>query len=300
MPGGRPPDAAAAAVVVRVPYRRPFSWAQVLAFLAPRAIPGVEITVDGRWRRTVRVGAAIAVVEVEDEPYAGALVARLTAAAGHALDETGLAVVSRCLTRVFDLDADAGRIDAVLGRDPLLAADVADRPGVRVPGAVDGWEMAVRAVLGQQVSVAAARTLAGRIAGRWGPSVTGTGADGPVRFVFPDAAALADADLASVGVMPARAASIRALARALASAPDLLAPGAPSESVLPRLGALPGIGPWTAQYLAMRALRDPDALPAGDLGLRRALGGADVAAAADRWRPWRAYGAMRLWTRQTG
>lgn len=280
------------ATLLRLPYRTPFRWADFLSFLAPRAIPGVEAVMDGAWRRTVRIAEAAGTVEVEDDPASGTLMARVALC-----DLAQLAAVRSRLERVFDLDADPARIDPVLALDPMLAGDIASRPGVRVPGAWDGFEMAVRAVLGQQVSVAGARTLAGRIAERWGTALAAAAVDTPLRVLFPAPADLADADLASVGVMPARARTIRGLAQALLAEPDLLSPhGGPSAEVMRRLRELPGIGPWTAQYVAMRALHDPDAFPAGDLGLRRALGGRDMTAATERWRPWRAYAAVRLWT----
>jgi AraC family transcriptional regulator of adaptative response / DNA-3-methyladenine glycosylase II len=167
----------------------------------------------------------------------------------------------------------------------MLAELVARQPGVRVPGAFDGFEVAVRAVLGQQVSVAGATTLAGRLIAAFGG--------------FPSPAALADSNLQGVGLTRARAAALRALARAVAEGAVRLEPGADSAALL----ELPGIGPWTAAYIAMRAFRDPDAIPLSDLGLRRALErlGADtrpgvLAARAEGWRPYRAYAAMHLWT----
>ncbi|HEX6011320.1 MAG TPA: AlkA N-terminal domain-containing protein, partial [Geminicoccaceae bacterium] len=287
-----------AGAVLRLPYREPFPWESVLAFLAARVIPGVEAVGGGTYRRTVRVGPATGAVEVERPPRTGWLLARV------ALSDLGqLAALRGRLRRLFDLDADPAAIDPVLARDPLLAADVAARPGQRVPGAWDGIEIGVRAILGQQISVAGARTLAGRIAARWGEPA----GDGGLARLFPTAAALAEADLAAVGVMPARARAVRALARALAAEPDLLAPHRPHGETVRRLEALPGIGPWTAQYIALRALRDPDAFPAADLGLLRAAAGAPgrpltprrLLERAEAWRPWRAYAAARLWTMAT-
>jgi AraC family transcriptional regulator of adaptative response / DNA-3-methyladenine glycosylase II len=207
-------------------------------------------------------------------------------------------VVSRC-RRLLDLDADACAIGAVLGADELLAPLVAARPGLRVPGAYDGFELAVRAVLGQQVSVPAARTLAGRLAERFGTRLEGT--DGSPSLLFPGPADLAEADLSGVGLTTARQATLRALAAAVAAGSLALDHGADPAETAARLGELPGIGPWTISYVQMRAVGDPDAFPAADLGLRRALGAlGGTAARADRWRPWRAYAAVHLWTWSAG
>jgi AraC family transcriptional regulator of adaptative response / DNA-3-methyladenine glycosylase II len=197
--------------------------------------------------------------------------------------------------RLFDLDADPLRIDAHLAEDPRLAPSVRARPGLRVPGAWDTFELGVRAILGQQVSVAGATTLAGRLVQRLGRPVPGGPAG--LTHLFPTPEALAAADAASLGLPRARAAAIVGLARATAEGRRPLEPG---EGPV----ALAGIGPWTAAYVAMRAGRDPDAFPAGDLALRRALAGEGGPAPPERevnlrsepWRPWRAYAAMHLWS----
>jgi 3-methyladenine DNA glycosylase/8-oxoguanine DNA glycosylase len=204
------------------------------------------------------------------------------------------AMVTR-VRRLFDLDADPQRIDADLARDRRLAPSVRARPGLRVPGAWDPFELAVRAILGQQVSVARATALSGRLVARFGQPVEG-GTDG-LTHLFPTPRALADADVASIGMPRARGEAIRDLARATAEGKR------PLEPVDGRIDVA-GIGPWTEAYVAMRAGRDPDAFPAGDLGLRRALSGADGTAPSERavlllsepWRPWRAYAAMHLWS----
>ncbi len=202
-------------------------------------------------------------------------------------------VVSRC-RQLLDLDADACAIAAVLAADDVLAPLVAARPGLRVPGAYDGFELAVRAVLGQQVSVAAASTLAGRLAARFGtrlPESTGPS------VLFPAPADLAEADLSGLGLTTARQATLRALATAVAGGRLALDHGADPEQTAARLGELPGIGPWTVAYILMRAVGDPDAFPGTDLGLRRALTDLGCQASrAERWRPWRAYAAVHLWT----
>jgi AraC family transcriptional regulator of adaptative response / DNA-3-methyladenine glycosylase II len=234
-------------------------------------------------------------------------------------------VVSRC-RQLLDLDTDPEPVGAVLAADELLAPLVAARPGVRVPGCCDGFELAVRAVLGQQVSLAAARTMAGRLAARFGtaldpppgeggpavgdaapasrsygtadggaPGCAPAGPGAPA-LLFPEPAALADADLSGLGMTTARQATVRSLAAAAASGRLALDRGADPQETAARLAELPGIGPWTSAYILMRALGDPDAFPATDLGLRRALGRLGGSAArARRWRPWRAYAAMHLW-----
>jgi len=200
-------------------------------------------------------------------------------------------VVARC-RRLLDLDADPHAVDEALRADPMLRRSVEATPGIRVPGAVDGFELAVRAVLGQQVSVAAAHTLAGRLVERCGKPLTV--ARGALTHAFPDATAVADADLDGLGLTGGRVRTLRALARTVADDGLVIDPIADRDEVRRRLLALPGVGPWTADYIAMRALGDPDAFPATDLVLARALG-ADGVARAERWRPWRAYAAMHLW-----
>ena len=207
-------------------------------------------------------------------------------------------MVSRC-RQLLDLDADACAINAVLAADGLLAPLVAARPGLRVPGTYDGFELAVRAVLGQQVSVPAARTLAGRLADRFGTRLEMP--DRSPSVLFPGPAGLADADLSGVGLTTARQATLRALAAAVAGGTLELDHGADPQETGARLAELPGVGPWTISYILMRAVRDPDAFPAADLGLRRALeqlGGTN--GRPDRWRPWRAYAAVHLWTWSAG
>jgi AraC family transcriptional regulator of adaptative response / DNA-3-methyladenine glycosylase II len=251
-------------------FQPPLDAERLLGFLAPRALPGIE-EVDARAYRRPREG-----VELRIE---GSVV---TVVQGRwAEPVTGIAGRARSL---LDLDADPDAVRRSLRGDPLLSGLVARHPGVRVPGAFDGFEVAVRAVLGQQVTVAGATTLAGRLVRTFGG--------------FPSADTLAEADLAGVGLTRARAAALRSLGRAVADRVVRLEPGADVAALL----EVPGIGPWTAAYVAMRALRDPDAIPLSDLGLRRALErlGVDarpaaVAARAERWRPYRAYAAMHLW-----
>ena len=253
-------------IVVRLPYRAPFDYAGLLAFLRPRAIPGVEFVEGGEYRRTISMGGVSGVIRVRNA--SGALKLSVPRAFTHTLKP----IVDR-VRRLFDLFADPDTIADDLSRDKSLRPLVRRNPGVRVPGAWDTFEMAVRAVVGQQVSVAAATTLMGRIAARFGTPIDGG-------IVFPDAATLRDADID--GMPASRASTIRALAAA-----DL-------EGDLRNIR---GVGPWTASYIAMRR-GDPDAFPAGDLVLRKAAGNIserELLARAEAWRPWRAYAAILLW-----
>ena len=267
-------------VTLRLPYTPPYDWDAMAAFLGARAIPGVEEVFEGGWRRLTAGGT------VEVRPGKGALMATIRCSRLAMLPG---AVVR--LRRLFDLDADARAIGRHLSRDPLLAPLVKARPGLRVPGAWDGFELAVRAVLGQQISVAGARTLAGRIAERFGAAPRHPAGD--LRRVFPGPERIAGADLSGIGLPKARARAISALA----AHPELPGPAATLEDAVERLARLPGFGPWTAHYVAMRALGEPDAFPSGDLGLMRATGltAAALQARAERWRPWRAYAAIHLW-----
>src|SRR5262249_41099879 len=197
--------------------------------------------------------------------------------------------------RVFDLGADPAVIAACLRRDPLLRGRLARHPGIRCPGAWDGSELVVRAILGQQISVRAATTLAGRIAARFGSAAAG--GDGLDRL-FPTPSQLASADLEGAGVMPARAETIRALGRDVAAGRIALGGTGDVNGVLAALRARPGIGEWTASYVAMRALGEPDAFPAGDRVLLRLAGEPNARALERRseaWRPWRAYAVVLLW-----
>ncbi|WP_437479147.1 AlkA N-terminal domain-containing protein [Sorangium sp. So ce1014] len=290
-------DASAPDIALRLPFRPPLDWDALAGFLGARAIPGVESAGPGAYRRTVRVAGGHGVVEVRPVPGEACLLARLRLPGTE-----GLIHCAERLRRLFDLGADPDAIAAHLGADPQLAPRVAALPGVRVPGAWDGFELAVRAILGQQVSVRAATQLSGRLVERHGeplslPGGPSEGAEG-LRLVFPTPEALAAADLSDLGVPRARAAAITSLAAHVARGEVALDASRGLEETVRALCRVPGVGEWTAQYVAMRALREPDAFPATDLGLRRALGGvsgADLLAMAEAWRPWRAYAAMLLW-----
>jgi AraC family transcriptional regulator of adaptative response / DNA-3-methyladenine glycosylase II len=288
--GGKSADEAADEVVVQLGFRPPLAWDALLAFLAPRATPGVEAVDGGVYRRVVALGGRAGWIAVGPPARAA-----LPVAVSPALVPALVPLLAR-VRALFDLDAQPRAIAAELGRDPRLARALSLQPGVRVPGAFDGLELAVRAVLGQQVSVQAATTLAGRIAAALGTKVAAPGLERAAPTAEQLIAAGPEA-LARLGVVPARARTIVALARAVEDGLRL-EPGADPAETVARLEALPGIGPWTAQVVAMRALRWPDAFPHGDLGIRCAFGGAPARAvleAAERWRPWRAYAAMLLW-----
>lgn len=277
-----------------VPARPPFEWPALLRHLEGRAVTGLERVRDGRYRRAVREGRALASVEVAPSPDGVDLLVR---------GDVDLAALQRRAARVFDVHADTGAIAAHLARDPLLAPLVAARPGLRIPGAWDPFELAVRAVLGQQVSVEAARRLAGRLLALCGEPLPAALAGDGVEHAFPTPERLAAADLAPLPMPGARKAALLALARAAADDPGLLAGGAGLDATVARLRAVRGIGDWTAQYIALRGLGERDAFPASDVGLLRGLAGAggvrprasELLQRAERWRPWRAYAAQHLW-----
>lgn len=292
--GGR--SAPDSALELRLAYRPPYAWDDLLAFLAARAIPGVECVSEGVYRRSFRLGSAVGWLEVRPLPATHQLGVRLRSAGALRLIE----LVPR-LRALFDLGAAPDAITSALRDDDALARALRDAPGIRVPGALDGFELAVRAILGQQVSVAAATRLAGRLVAQFGSKLPDAclpaERSGHPTHEFPAAELLAEADVAAIGLPGARAAAIRALARAVALRRLQLEPGADPGATRDALLSLPGVGEWTAAYIAMRALREPDAFPASDLGLRRALGLAapELARRAEAWRPWRAYAAMLLW-----
>jgi len=298
--GRRGPVANHGGVTVRLAFRPPLDWSGLLGFLAPRATPGVEAVADGVYRRTIAIGDGAGTIEVRAAAGEPHLLMRVRLARPERL----LQVVARA-RRLFDLDADPVPIADHLAASPELTPLVARRPGLRVPGAWDAFELAVRAVLGQQVTVRGATTLAGRLVRAAGTPLDR--AEDGLTHLFPRPEALAHADLASVGVPRARAATIRALAVAVESGKVVLDASRGLEDAVARLAAVPGIGAWTAHYVAMRALGEPDAFPAADLGLRRALGNgagrlapARVAERAEAWRPWRAYAVMHLWAGLAG
>ena len=302
------------ALRLRLSYRVPCDTPAVLCFLAPRAIPGVEFVDPSRgvYRRAFRlagtpraVGEELPSRAVESAvPGLVHVEARrrgcLDAEVVHP-DAVILLDVAARLRRLFDLDADPLSFGRHLASVPVLAGPLESLPGIRVPGAWDGFELAVRAVLGQQVTVKGATTLAGRLVDALGERLPDHLCGSGLVRTFPSPDAVAGYDLRTLGVPARRAAALRTLAEAVwAGSLDLTATADP-DMTRARLLAIPGIGSWTAEYVAMRALRDPDAFPAGDLGLRKAVGqdapisAKELEAMAGAWRPWRAYAAMLLW-----
>jgi AraC family transcriptional regulator of adaptative response / DNA-3-methyladenine glycosylase II len=286
-------------IELRLPYQPPYDWAAMVAFLAQRAIPGVEVVTGERYARTVELDGVTGTVVVEPTR-------------GHALRATvqfaklsALPVIIARLRRAFDLAADPLAIAAHLKTDPALAPLVTKRPGLRVPGAWDGFELAIRAVLGQQITVAGAARLAGKLVAARGGRVSEAppGLEAGLTHVFPRPEALASADLSTLGVPRARAATLSAVAAAAVADPHLFDATRELEDAVTRLRAIRGVGEWTAQYIALRQLREPDAFPAGDVGLLRAMANRDGQERSpgellDRsapWRPWRAYAAQHLW-----
>lgn len=275
-------------------YRPPFDWPRMLHFLGARAMDGVESVEGDAYVRTVRLGAHTGWIRVRNAPKKRALLVELT----HSLTPVLPALLGR-LRHVFDVSARPDIIDAQLAQDPLLADAIVRRPGLRVPGAFDGFELAVRAILGQQVTVRAATTIAGRFAAAFGDAIDTPHAG--LSHLAPSSQCVASAtvdEVARVGIIQTRARSIIALAQEMESGRLRLEPGAPPEATIAQLVALPGIGGWTAHYIAMRALRWPDAFPKEDIALRNALGGVTAARAEElsqQWRPWRSYVMLHLW-----
>jgi AraC family transcriptional regulator, regulatory protein of adaptative response / DNA-3-methyladenine glycosylase II len=259
---------------VWIPATEPFDGRSVVGFLRARAVAGVEEVTNGSYRRNVSFKNGSGVVSVRPKP--GGVQADLDLEDPADADEA----VAR-IRRLFDLDTDPGAIAAVLGSDPLLGPLVRGRPGLRVPGAMDGYELAVRAIVGQQVSVAGARTVLGRLVARFGG--------------WPTPELLAGSDPAGFPFPRARGAALVELAR-MAAAGDLrLEPDVDLAETRSLLLAIPGVGPWTVSYIGMRALGDRDAFLPGDVAVRRALERLGGEPDHDRWRPWRSYAVMHLW-----
>jgi AraC family transcriptional regulator, regulatory protein of adaptative response / DNA-3-methyladenine glycosylase II len=274
----------------RLRFRPPYDWKGMLAFLSPRATPGVEVVVNGIYRRSISSNGNDGYFEVSLDEGNNVLVVRLQFG-----DPRCLFFITERIRTMFDLNADWAAIVQSLRTDPVLARQVDSGPGLRVPGSWNGFELATRAILGQQITVKGATLLAGRIVSCFGKPFCS--ADG-LTHLFPGPEVLADAKLTRIGLTGARAETIRALARAVCDGRVNLESGLDSETLLNRLCEIPGIGKWTAQYVAMRAFGEPDAFPSGDLGLMRAMAlgtPRELEHRAEAWRPWRAYAAMYLW-----
>jgi AraC family transcriptional regulator of adaptative response / DNA-3-methyladenine glycosylase II len=287
---GRSGEPAPGTVTLRLPYREPFDAAGLTGFLAARAVAGVEEWDGTTYRRTLRLDHGTGTVALR--PADGHVACTLRLAD---LRDLGTAV-ARC-RRLCDLDADPVAVDAALAADEVLRDLVAKTPGVRLPGAVDGFEIAVRGIVGQQVSVAAARTVLGRIVAATGTPLSHV--DGRLTHCFPAPDQLAEADDTALPMPAPRRRTIRALACAVADGTVRLDPGVSRRELTESLCALPGIGPWTASYVAMRGLSDPDAFLPTDLGVRTAAQRLGLSSTQDdrssHWRPWRAYATVRLW-----
>jgi len=263
----------------------------MLAFLAPRATPGVETVENGVYRRSISLNGSDGHFEVALDEKDSALIARVQFG-----DPRSLFFITERIRAMFDLNADWVTIVRALRTDPVLVGPVEARRGLRVPGCWNGFELATRAILGQQITVKGATVLTGRLVSTFGRKFS---AASGLSHVFPEPAALANANLTSIGLPGARAETIQALARAVCSGQLSFDRIVDSDAFLTQLCEIPGIGKWTAQYVAMRALREPDAFPCGDLGLLHALNLESARALEQRseaWRPWRAYAAMYLWS----
>lgn len=307
---GRPPrtmrrvrgaGAPASAITLTLPFKPPYDWAGIIAFLGARAIRGVESVQPDCYARSIRLGHAQGTIAVRMAEHQNALVATIRFPVVTALP----AIVAR-IRRIFDLGADPVVIGAHLAEDPVMAPLVAARPGLRVPGAWDGIELAVRGILGQQITVSAATALAAKLVDLCGSALPPP--DDPAlatvthTFPLPEDLARVDELGLALGMPRARAAAITGLAKSAAAEPSLFEPGRGLGEAIRRLRDLPGVGEWTAHYIAMRALHEPDAFPAADIGLMRAMATADgrptpaqLLVHANAWRPWRAYAALHLW-----
>jgi AraC family transcriptional regulator, regulatory protein of adaptative response / DNA-3-methyladenine glycosylase II len=288
----------AGALSVHLAYRPPYDWDAILSFLAARAIPGVEAVSGNIYRRTIEIDDDRGVISV-----APADRNRLSVSVRFPNMATLPSIIAR-VRRVFDLAADPDMIGAHLSLDPVLAPLISARPGLRVPGAWDGFELAVRAIFDQQITVPAATKLLGKLVLAHGAPLPAAIKDVEgLTHLFPSPSRLAGADLAALGMPQARAVAVSSLAAAIFADPAMFSRGASLDEATAKLRLLPGIGEWTAQYIAMRELREPDAFPAADIGLMRAMATADgrrpspaeLLSRAERWRPWRAYAALHLW-----
>jgi AraC family transcriptional regulator, regulatory protein of adaptative response / DNA-3-methyladenine glycosylase II len=285
-------------VSVRLRYRAPYDFDAMLAFLRARAIDGVEQVTSERYRRTLLHESSTGWLEITHAPKEQSLVATI-----HFPNVRALSSIVAQIRRAFDLAADVKAIGAHLTRDPRLAPFVRARPGLRSPGAWDGFELGVRAILGQQVTLGAARKLAAALVRTAGRPLEGAADDAPLARVFPTAADVLAADLGRLRLPSARRRALGALAEAAVADPLLFEPLGTIEETVARLSAIRGIGDWTAHYIALRAAREPDAFPASDIGLLRGatargeqrVSASELVRRAEPWRPFRAYAAEHLW-----
>ena len=283
---------------LELPFKAPFDWPRLLRFFGGRATPGVEAVEDGAYRRAIDWTGDSGTLSVRLHPRKRCLVASIEGPVSRHADALAVPIA-----KIFDLRADPKKIGAELSADPWLAPLVEAVPGLRVPGAWSGFELVVRAIVGQQVSVKAATTLIGRLVQRAGERIDGHPHENTA-WRFPTPAALAAVDLAQIGMPGKRVAALQGFAHAVATGDVPVDSNAvDADSLRAALLALPGIGPWTVEYVAMRAWRDADAWPAWDLVLMQSITARDPSlvrptqqrARTDAWRPWRAYAAMHLW-----
>jgi AraC family transcriptional regulator of adaptative response / DNA-3-methyladenine glycosylase II len=277
-------------------YRPPFAWQELLEYFRTRAVAGLERVSDGTYFRAIEINGVRGLMSARADRDHDRIECRFSLARPVIL--TG--AVQR-IRDLFDLDAAPAEVDRLLGSDPLLAPIVAQTPGLRIPGAWSPFEMTVRAIVGQQVSVKSATTVLGRLVARFGKALDGNEQATPFGTptqTFPEPAALAGRDLSGVGLTRTRARTLETVAAAFASDPDFVHGAMPPGQARERLLAIRGVGPWTADYVSLRALRNPDAFPAADLGLLKASGAPSASALgarAEAWRPWRGYAVVYLW-----
>lgn len=292
-----------ASLTVRLPYRSPFDWQNMLTFFAVRATPGVELVSEQSYRRTLSANGDHGVVEIQPDSRDGYLSLTLQSVNTNALFET-----VQSAREVFDLDAPVAEIGTTLGRDKKLAQLLRKYPGIRVPGAWDGFELTIRAILGQQISVKAATTIAGRIATRYGEplKLDPEQNESELTRIFPTPDRLARARFNNIGIVNSRAETIRRVAKAVLLGDVHFDTAQDPDEFCHALKSIRGIGDWTAQYVAMRVLKNPDAFPGSDLGLIKAIRYPDrvtpkeLESLAEEWRPWRAYAALLLWSSLPG
>jgi AraC family transcriptional regulator of adaptative response / DNA-3-methyladenine glycosylase II len=292
-----------ASLTVRLPYRSPFNWQHMLEFFAGRATPGVEQVSGQSYRRTLTINGEHGVVEIRPDSRAGYLSLTL-----QSVNTNALFGIVQSAREIFDLDAPVDQISVVLRKDKVLRKALKKFPGIRVPGAWDGFELSIRAILGQQISVKAATTIAGRIASRYGEPLN-PDADrdkSGLTRMFPTAERLSRTRFNNIGIVTSRAETIRRVAKAVLHGEIHFDTAQDPHEFCEALKSIRGIGDWTAQYVAMRVLKNPDAFPGSDLGLIKAIRFPDrvtpkeLATLAEEWRPWRAYAALLLWSSLPG
>ncbi|MBD2771343.1 DNA-3-methyladenine glycosylase 2 [Iningainema tapete] len=286
-------------ISLKLPFSPPYNWAALISFFMNRATPGLESVRINSYRRTISLNGHHGVVEICPVSGQNYLQANICFP-----KVTLLAQIVERLRQMFDLSANIAEISAHLRRDPILTHLIEMQPGLRIPGAWDNFELAVRAIIGQQISVAAATTIFSRLVATYGePLAVENLWNADLRFVFPPPSVLAQADLTTLGITRPKAVAIAALSTAVAQNPQFLTHFPTLNDAVHTLCQLPGIGEWTAQYIAIRALREPDAFPANDLGLLQAMKAlgkpvtkAQFVEVSQAWRPWRAYAAIHLWS----